>query len=518
MSTPPLARRLPAAPNLEQQRKQARDLLAATRAGDAAALGRLRAHHPRLAARPDAELRQTPVSLHDAQLVIAREYGFPSWPKLKAHIDAAVTARRTRLFVREVGYYDERAQGLLAVLPDGAPHVIEQLRAWHPDLADAPDEVVRTASLTLADARLVYARQHGFATWARFVAYLERLDDAASREPFLAVFEAGRRGDWPRATAVLRAHPELARARGTNGNTLLNLACSLAPCAPDGAAAESQVSGAQHRLAAVQLLLAAGADVRQANDRGWTPLHQAAYRNDPEMATLLLAAGAPVDVAAHGDGGTPLAVALFWGHREVSEVLAERGVAPCNLRIAAGLGRPDLVAQCFAADGTLTPDARAGRAFYRPHSGFPTWRPSDEPQEVLDEALVWAAKSGRTDVMPLLIDRGARVDADPYRGTPLVWAAANGHTDAAGWLLDHGAAVNRRATFGGPSHGEGVTALHLAAQSDRTEVVELLLARQADPMLRDALYDSTPAGWAEHGGATRAALVLRAWLNRGASA
>ena len=78
MSTPPPARPLPVAPNLEQQRKQARDLLAAARTADPAALDRLRAHHPRLAARPDAELRQTRLSLHDAQLVIAREYGLPA--------------------------------------------------------------------------------------------------------------------------------------------------------------------------------------------------------------------------------------------------------------------------------------------------------------------------------------------------------------------------------------------------------------------------------------------------------
>lgn len=502
MSTPRPTRSLPAVPSLEQQKKQARELLKGARAGDADALGRVRSHHPRASA-----LDPAAVALADAQLVLAREYGFPSWPRLKAHIESVLESRRTRVFVREVAYHDDRAHGLLAVLPDGASSVVDQVRTWHPDLADAPDEDVRRAPLTLDDARLVYARQHGFASWPRFVAHLDRLGAEPEREPFLAVFEAGKNGDWARATAVLQAHPELARARGTNGNTLLNLACSLAPCAPaDADAAEARA--VQHRLAAVQLLLAAGADVQQANDRGWTPLHQAAYRNDSAMATLLLRAEARVDATAHGDGGTPLAVALFWGHREVADVLAARAVVPGNLRIAAALGRVDLVARCFDATGGLTREARAGRAFYRPHSGFPAWRPSDDPQEILDEALVWAAKSGHVEVMPLLVERGARVNADPYRGTPLVWAAANGRVDAVRWLLDHGAEASLPATFGGPSHGEGVTALHLAAQNDRVDVVELLLARGADATIRDALYDSTPAGWAEHEGSRRAAAAL----------
>jgi hypothetical protein len=51
----------------------------------------------------------------------------------------------------------------------------------------------------------------------------------------------------------------------------------------------------------------------------------------------------PRHVEAHGEGGAPLAVALFWGHREVSDVLAAAGVMPQNLRVAAELGRTDLV-------------------------------------------------------------------------------------------------------------------------------------------------------------------------------
>jgi ankyrin repeat protein len=96
-------------------------------------------------------------------------------------------------------------------------------------------------------------------------------------------------------------------------------------------------------------------------------------------------------------------------------------------------------------------------------SGFPAWEPSDDPKEVLDEALMWAAKCGRVDAIRLLVELGARVDADPYRGTPLIWAAANGRVEPVRALIELGADPNQRGTFGGPSHGEGVTAIHLAA-------------------------------------------------------
>lgn len=76
--------------NLEQQRKRAKELHRALRAGDAAAWARFRACHPS-GGRPVAAAE--PVRLSEAQLVVARELGVPSWPKLKAHILAMQAAR-----------------------------------------------------------------------------------------------------------------------------------------------------------------------------------------------------------------------------------------------------------------------------------------------------------------------------------------------------------------------------------------------------------------------------------------
>lgn len=228
--------------------------------------------------------------------------------------------------------------------------------------------------------------------------------------------------------------------------------------------------------------------------------HQAAYVGLPALARLILDAGAPTDGSARGDGGTPLVVALFWGHRDTAELLATHGLAPGNLRVAAGLDRVALLEELVAPDGALAPPAGAHRAFHRPHSGFPPWSPSDDPQEIRDEALAWAARSGALEALELLVRRGAHVDADTYRGTPLAWAAACGRAAAIARLVALGAGANAPTSFGGPDHGVSATPLHLAAQSGHDDCVTALLAAGADPGVRDGRHDATPSGWAEDAG------------------
>ncbi len=75
-------KQLPARPNLTQYKKQAKDLVRDCGSGDGPSLARMERNHPRFHKRSEAELRQIPVALSDAQLVIAREYGFESWPEV----------------------------------------------------------------------------------------------------------------------------------------------------------------------------------------------------------------------------------------------------------------------------------------------------------------------------------------------------------------------------------------------------------------------------------------------------
>ncbi|MFT5088572.1 MAG: hypothetical protein ACI8PG_002937 [Planctomycetota bacterium] len=76
------ARTLPPNPSLDHLKKQARDLLKAYQSGDAETLARLRASVPQLAAASDAEIQNAKFALHDAQRILAREYGFENWTDL----------------------------------------------------------------------------------------------------------------------------------------------------------------------------------------------------------------------------------------------------------------------------------------------------------------------------------------------------------------------------------------------------------------------------------------------------
>ncbi len=363
---------------------------------------------------------------------------------------------------------------------------LEQIREWHLRFDGCSDEEIRQAPFTEADAQLVYAQEHGFDTWdglKRRVSLLASRSDVEAIEPFLAAFRALQSSDVGALKALLRGNAQLVQERGTNGNTLLNLAVSLAAKVPSDLG-----------LALVETLIASGADVNDSKDRGVTPLHQAAYSNQGAVASVLIQAGADLDVEAHGSGGTPLIFALFWGHREVSDILGRHCVAPGNLRAAAGLGSKDLMDRCFTGDATLDFEAFVARGFYRPHSGFPDWRPSSNTQEVLDEALVWASKSGRTEVLARLFRAGARLDPDPYRGTPLIWAAVCNRMETAAWLIDYGATLDHKGTFGGLTHGQGVTALHMASQYGHLSMVKLLIERGADPAIRDDLHNGDAIG------------------------
>ena len=170
----------------------------------------------------------------------------------------------------------------------------------------------------------------------------------------------------------------------------------------------------------------------------------------------------------------------------------------------------ELMRSLFNADGLPNPQAGAHRAFYRPHSGFPVWHPTVSREEILNEGFVYAAKNRRVEALEFLLQHGADVNADPYRGTALTWVAAgSGDLGVATWLLDHGADVNLRATFGGPGHGQGITALHMACQNGKLDMVKLLIARGADPNIKDDLYGGNAEGHASHFGHQEVANYLR---------
>src|SRR5215467_1931496 len=114
------ASKLPARPSLESLRKQAKKLARGVSAGDSVAIGRARAHLPQA---------KLPLSNRDAQLVLAREYGFSGWQdllkevkkRLGSGLEWAASQARRRIHDNDI----ESLRELLAEYP--------ALLSWRPD-------------------------------------------------------------------------------------------------------------------------------------------------------------------------------------------------------------------------------------------------------------------------------------------------------------------------------------------------------------------------------------------------
>lgn len=499
---------------LANVRSRAKQLLKSLRNGDSGSLARLQVSHPLF--RNSADVQTSALKLHHAQLVIARESGFPSWPRLKWWFDWK-EGRDVRLhpFRTDTDYFRERASGLKSMIEVDDERAREQVRLHHPRFRAIDDSDTAWRSFNDDDAALVVAGQHGFETWDGFAAHLAALekDGTAANDPFRRAYQAIENCEPSTLDAIIKANPEVVAVPGTNGNTLLGLATSTL-VTPDLSRSPSEPnSDLEPRFAMVRALIDAGADIDAANQKGWTVLHQAAYSNNVEAARLFIDAGATVDLESYGDGGTPLTVALWWGHSEVSDYLAGLAVVPLNLRIAAGLGDIDALGRFFDANETLLPDAGAKRTFHRPHSGFPPWVPTPgNAQEIIDDAFSFATRNGQLEAMAFLHDRGAGLDSVPCNGSPLMWAAISRRPEAVEWLIAAGADVNAKADF---ARNGGQTPLHSAAFSDDPDMVRLLADAGASPAIRDDTYDSTPLGWSSFlGKSASEAIFVEAYSDR----
>jgi hypothetical protein len=123
---------LPARPSLESLRKQAKKLARGIAAGDAGAIARARAQLPR------AEL---PLSQRDAQLVLAREYGFPGWKDLLKEIEQRL-GRGLEWAVSEARriIHDNDVEGLRQLLAEYPALLSWRGASWNSPEADGRDE------------------------------------------------------------------------------------------------------------------------------------------------------------------------------------------------------------------------------------------------------------------------------------------------------------------------------------------------------------------------------------------
>src|SRR5688500_6834811 len=132
MST--VSRDLPDRPHLDVPKREARQLLAEWRKGDRDALERIRSRHPRFASSDDAAIATGTFRLADAQLVLAREYGFAHWAELKQRVEANTLARELLVAIRN----DDREAAVRIVQTEPALlHVPLWSGNWGPPMSHA---------------------------------------------------------------------------------------------------------------------------------------------------------------------------------------------------------------------------------------------------------------------------------------------------------------------------------------------------------------------------------------------
>jgi ankyrin repeat protein len=391
-------------------------------------------------------------SIARAQLAIAREYGFASWPRLKFQVEAVTldAAERAAVLIASATSADlRRARALLDADPALARHdlatacatgeadeVTRRLSArptavseltgpnrWEPilyacftrllrgDPERAPGirEVVRRLLAAGADPNAFYINEDG---WLQVPLY----------------GAAGIAGDSELTRMLLEAGADPTDDReGYAGNEILYHAAELSDptCAMlviDAGARQDLVDYDLGRAlnfpnhAMVEIFCTHGARASAEH------LHQAVWRRrPPETIAALLDAGAPID-APDEHGLTSLQVAVRWADDAIVAILCERG----------------------ADEARVADQDRAIGRYLASNGGS---LPSGLTPAMLDEMLLLSIQGGHLDAMRSLLDAGARIDGDSGTdGVPLGQACWRGRVQMVRELVQRGAALTHSIT------------------------------------------------------------------------
>jgi ankyrin repeat protein len=474
-------RLLPSDPSFEHFRKQAKRLVKSVRAGAADALAQVREFHP------EGDAAFARFLLADAQLTVARTYGFPSWAKLKAHLAAIepfvwTTPPPPRdphaiadVFIRVacLVYGDwqrsnqEKARRMLEEHPDLSRANVSTAAAAGDaasvrEFIDRDPETLNTKTGPLHWEPLLYA-------------CYSRVPEDAARQ--WSTFEVAR----------------LLLARGADPNAGFLWDANYAFTALTGAfgRGEDNMNEVPHPrdLELARLLLDAGADPNDSQ----TLYNKHFEENDDHLELLFeYGLGSPkgdVWLARFSDAPTPtgmLVQELCWAaehnYRHRVALLLDQGVD-----VNGRSGRNDQTAYEHAL--------RAG------HDGLAAYLLQRGAQKIeLDplETFAHLCIAGRSD------DARARLAVDPSlldrmgeygRMDMLHRAVSKKRRDGVRLIVELGVDVN------GIVHGTGLdrAPLHNAAGGGDLDIVALLIELGADPTTRDPTFHAAPIGWAAYG-------------------
>jgi ankyrin repeat protein len=402
-------------PDIDQLRRQARELLEAYRTQSPDSVLEVDAYHR--TATPDT------FALHDAQFVLARSYGFESWPKLKAAVEGVTTTR------------------LHEAVKKGDLGAVRALLARRPEIVD-----------------LLREGPSGFEIRAIHIAVMAR--DVEMTRLLLEAGADTRDGIWPnrdatspRTIAEERAYDEIvalmtvqeekrgARSVNAHGDGVRRLR-------------DAMMTGGEEAVIAVFESEPGLADMRPPD--GVTMLHRAAQYGLLRVATWLLDHGADVNKQSQPDfwrwkGRTPLEFAVW-------EYAADSGRSlGAEARSAKAAAREAMAALLIERGAELTPLAAAalGRWDYL----------ASCPLDLLQgKAVLQAAVRGdRPDVLRRLLERGldpnermqlGQLEEQTFSsGGPLLEAVNIGRIDMARLLLAHGADPNASVYTAGSATG-----------------------------------------------------------------
>lgn len=351
-------KRLPARPNLDHLKRQAKDLLNDQRAGEPSALQRIREFHPRFHGLADGAIRASAYSLSDAQLTIAREYGFASWVRLTNHLTSGDRAKLVLPHHQRID--DATFRRAVDLLDDGDIDGLRDHLKSHPGLVH--QRVIFEGGNYFTDPTLLefiaenpVRHDHlppNIIEVARTILDAGARTDRRSIDSALALVCSGR---VPREFGVQIPLIELLCDYGADSSGAMAPALAHGEfdavqalirrgAAIDfaGAAALGRLEDARdtlptaepalrHRALAwaaqfghadvVRLLLDAGEDPNRFNPPGThshsTPLHQAALAGHVDVVRLLVERGARVDTRDIQYTSTPLEWAEHGGRSEV---------------------------------------------------------------------------------------------------------------------------------------------------------------------------------------------------------
>lgn len=454
-----MSRVLPAYPSLEHLKKQAKELLNDFESGDPAATGQFNS----------IVSAGAPPKLADAQHLVAREYGFASWTKLKEHVESL-----TLQF--------DPVKAFVAAVHGGEDTIVAQLLQKHPELKSKLNDplpgfgfggtallaAVRGSNRKIIDLLLdagadINQRSHW---WAGSFGVL---DDDRGLAPYLMergaildVHAAARLGMFDKLKELVSAQPELVHARGGDGQTPLHFASTLeiAEYLLDHGA-DIDARDIDHESTPAQYM------VRQRQDiahylvgRGcWTDILMVAALGELELVRKHLDAdpacihkcvsehyfaktdprsGGTIYIWYLGSNKTAHLVAREFHHEQIFRLLMERSPAQLKLSIACELG-----------------DEQMFRSLLTGHPGL-----AQSLSGVERSKIVAAAEGNNTQAVRLML--------------------------AAGWPVD-------------ARGGLDATALHFAAWHGNTGMIKDLLKHHPPLEATDSKYGHTPLRWAMHG-------------------